>query len=462
MLAKQDDLSWGRRTDRTVHKGLDDEKTVFKKPFAAPGRVIIRAIGADHSFYHGSDLSHNSTGVISHSVISSAPVKVKRKALSVLLILFIGAISLVACSNAKVSPKVDIQPLATDTRVPIVPGPTSQPQKTEDQTQPPPTRQNTSDNTTRPTATNGEPPPTALVGDPTPESAAPAVHQHIIQPGETLLGIAMEYGVSMAAIQLANGLGSSIDLIAGQTLSIPGSTQWLNESYFWTVHVVRSGETLVGLASAYDLTVDEILRVNAIADPALIHVEQHLVMPLAQLVMLNSPQPTATTAPTAAPAVAKAQAVPAAVEPETELAPAAAPPPSLPAGPADWPTYILARINQVRTEHGLNTLTLAPELNSAAQAHAEDCARRGWGSHVGSDGAVLKTRLERAGYPSRNWGENWVQALNAKRGFEWWYGEIPPNDPHRRNILSPYYAEIGIGIAQTTWGYIFVTDFGRR
>lgn len=323
---------------------------------------------------------------------------------------------------------------------------------------------------------------TALVANPTPDSPTPAVHQHIIQPGETLLGIAMQYGVSMAAIQLANGMGDSIDLLAGQTLSIPGSTQWLNESRFWIVHVVRSGETLVGVADAYDLTVDQILRVNAIADPALIQVDQQLVMPLAQLVMLNSPQPTATTAPaTAAPAVADAGVGPNTGEPETELAaasvnaeppsvetrpkpapPPAAPPPGLPAGPADWPTYILARINQVRAEHGLNTLTLVPELNAAAQAHAEDCARRGWGSHVGSDGAVLKTRLERAGYIGRNWGENWVQALNAERAFDWWYGEIPPNDPHRRNILSPYYTEIGIGITQTTWGFIFITDFGRR
>ena len=92
----------------------------------------------------------------------------------------------------------------------------------------------------------------------------------------------------------------------------------------------------------------------------------------------------------------------------------------------------------------------------------EDCARRGWGSHVGSDGAVLKTRLERSGYFGANWGENWVQAPNAERAFEWWYGEIPPNDPHRRNILSPRYTEIGIGIVETGRGYIFVTDFGRR
>jgi uncharacterized protein YkwD len=289
--------------------------------------------------------------------------------------------------------------------------------------------------------------------------------QHTIQAGDTLLGVAMVYDVSMAAIQLANDMADSIDLIAGQALSVPGSTQWPEESHFWIVHVVQPDETLVGVASAYDLTVDEILRVNAIADPDLIHRGQQLVLPLRQLVASRSLHPTATPVAIAA---ANAQATPdtAASETATESAPdthpTATPPTSMPSGPADWPVYILARINQVRAEHGLNPLTLVPELSYAAQAHAEDCARRGWGSHVGTDGAVLKTRLERVGYVGNNQGENWVQALNAQRAFEWWYGEIPPNDPHRRNILSPYYTEIGIGVAGTGWGYIFVTDFGRR
>jgi len=319
---------------------------------------------------------------------------------------------------------------------------------------------------------------TPTQSEPTPEPTTPAFIQYAIQPGDTLLGIALEFGVSMASIQLANGMGSAVGLMAGQTLSVPGSTQWLDEGHFWAVHVVQSGETLVGVASAYDLAVDDILRVNAVADPDMIHINQQLVIPLTRLVTLARQQPTVT-----APAIAVAAATDApkptlpnqsgtasevVTETEAIAAPEAAPPPTAvpvpaqPAGQADWSGYILARINQVRAEHGLNMLNVAPELTLAAQAHAQDCATRGWGSHVGSDGAVLKTRLDRAGYTGPNRGENWVQARNAERAFDWWYGEIPPNDPHRRNILSPHYAEIGIGIAQTDSGYIFVTDFGHR
>jgi uncharacterized protein YkwD len=281
----------------------------------------------------------------------------------------------------------------------------------------------------------------------------------------------------MAAIQLANGMGDSIDLFAGETLNIPGNTQWPGENYFWVVHVVRPGETLAGLSGLYGLTVDGILRVNAIADPDLIQVDQKLVVPLTQLVTLRTLRATVAPAaiaalPVPANADSAAASTGAAAAPQTsgtspETPPAAPiatplPPPGMPAGATDWPTYILARINQARAEHGLAALTLSPELTYAAQAHAEDCARRGWGSHVGSDGAVLRTRVERAGYLGRGWGENWVEAPHAERAFEWWYGEVAPNDPHRRNILGPRYSEVGIGIAAFSRGYMFVTDFGSR
>jgi hypothetical protein len=39
--------------------------------------------------------------------------------------------------------------------------------------------------------------------------------------------------------------------------------------------------------------------------------------------------------------------------------------------------------------------------------------------------------------------------------------EVPPNDPHRRTLLHTWFTEIGVGIAETTWGYYYIADFGR-
>lgn len=422
-------------------------------------------------------------------MVSFFAVDNNRVILNLRSVVTIAVLWLTACGSARVPLITEEILLPSETPTVILPQPTYMLQTTVDSAPQAESGGNLVDSPGPIALTDTQPTPTALsiasipTEEPTAIPTTPSVLRHTVQRGETLLGLAMEFGVSMAAIQLTNAMGDSIDLTAGDNLSIPGSTQWPGESRFWVVHVVQTGETLVGLSSAYGLTMDDILRVNAIADPSLIHAGQYLVVPVAQLMLATAPRATSTPGHTtvaasvgAASVVADVQASPAPgpsetlpdststpTQPPPAATPtAAAPPPALPPAPTDWSAYILARINQVRAEHGLNTLTQVPELNLAAQAHAEDCAQRGWGSHVGSDGAVLKTRLERAGYFGRNQGENWVQAQNAETAFDWWYGEIPPNDAHKRNILSPYYTEIGIGIAKIRRGFIFVTDFGRR
>ena len=103
-----------------------------------------------------------------------------------------------------------------------------------------------------------------------------------------------------------------------------------------------------------------------------------------------------------------------------------------------------------------------PSLPSAAQAHADDCAQRNRGSHVGSDGAKLAARLARVGYAARTSSENWANAQSVGHTFGMWLNEPKGRDPHRRNILNPRFNEIGIGVAKGSWGYYFIADFGGR
>ncbi len=49
-----------------------------------------------------------------------------------------------------------------------------------------------------------------------------------------------------------------------------------------TVHVVRPGDTLLGLAAAYDTTASALVQANALADANLIYVDQRLLVPLGQ------------------------------------------------------------------------------------------------------------------------------------------------------------------------------------
>jgi len=292
--------------------------------------------------------------------------------------------------------------------------------------------------------------PTATVASTLPEATATPV-AYTVQPGDTLLGLAMQYGVPMAAIQLSNRLGETTALRAGQVLLIPSAAEWAGASPFWVVHVVQPGETLSGIAQVYGLDLAALQEANRLEETDLLRVGQELVLPLEAPLVAEAP-PTATPLPLAPPASTPAPAVTVAPPP---------PPPPPPADVAAWPQEVARLINEVRAQHGLPPLAFNATLALAAQAHADDCAARGWCSHTGSDGADIKTRILRAGYVPASWAECWAQSLTPQGAVEMWMNETPPNDPHRRTLLTVWQTEIGVGVARTGWGYYFIADFGR-
>jgi len=287
-------------------------------------------------------------------------------------------------------------------------------------------------------------------------SPSPTPLTHTVQPGDTLLGLARQYGVPMAAIQLANGMGESTVVQMGQALSIPPQAGWEGGSAFWVIHVVRAGETLVGIAHAHGLEAATLRAANELADADLIRVGQELVLPLDGPAAALAPAPSATPVPLPSPAPALATS-PAELAPSPTTAPAAPPPADVSA----WPRETVRLINDVRARHGLPPLAYDETLARAAQAQANDCAQRGWCSHTGSDGSDIKTRILRAGYEPASWAECWAQRQTPQGAVDIWMDEVPPDDPHRRTLLTTWLSEIGVGVAQTTWGYYFIADFGR-
>jgi len=290
--------------------------------------------------------------------------------------------------------------------------------------------------------------------------------EHTVQAGDTLLGLATQYDVPMAAIQLQNDMGDSLVVQVGQTLSIPPRNGWGDAPRFWVVHVVQAGETLVGIAQAYGLQAADIEAVNGVADADLIVVGQELVLPLAAPAAPRTPIPPPTDTPipssTPAPTLALTHTAPLTLSSSTTSpTPTGAPVAALPADVAVWPRETARLIDEVRAQHGLPPLVYDETLALAAQAHADDCARRGWCSHTGSDGSDIKTRILRTGYQFTGWAECWAQRQTPQGAVDVWMDETPPNDPHRRTLLTTWLTEIGVGVAETTWGYYFIADFGR-
>ena len=292
--------------------------------------------------------------------------------------------------------------------------------------------------------------------------------QHTVEPGDTLLALALRYSVPMAAIQLANDRGTSTIVQAGQTLSIPPTESWEGAAPFWVLYEVMPGDTLLGLKETYDVEVETVRAVNGMSDDT-IRVGQTLILPLDGPVA-QAPDPTATSVPptaTTIPPTATVLPPAATAAPPTAApteAPTVAPPPPAAPPPADvaaWPREVVRLMNEVRAAHGLPPMAYNETLARAAQGHANDCMQRGWCSHTGSDGAYIKERLERVGYTGAGWAECWAQRLTPQGAIDIWMDEVPPNDPHRRTLLSTWLTEVGVGVAQTDWGYYFIADFGR-
>lgn len=102
---------------------------------------------------------------------------------------------------------------------------------------------------------------------------------HIVQPGDTLYGIAQAYGVEAAAIINANNIANGNQLRAGQQLVIPGITQLDAARARGRVHIVQSGESLTSIAVLYGVTAQEVIEFNGISNPDTIYVGQQLIIP---------------------------------------------------------------------------------------------------------------------------------------------------------------------------------------
>jgi uncharacterized protein YkwD len=151
--------------------------------------------------------------------------------------------------------------------------------------------------------------------------------------------------------------------------------------------------------------------------------------------------------------------------------------PAAPASSAILSGYeldIVRRMNAIRMARGLRALRVSRQLSAAAAYHTNQMGLRGFFEHESADGADFWKRIERF-YPSRYarswsvgenilWGSPEISASAAVR--EWMQ-----SPPHRANILSREWREVGLGAAHFASApgpyrggpvTIVTADFGAR
>ncbi len=103
---------------------------------------------------------------------------------------------------------------------------------------------------------------------------------------------------------------------------------------------------------------------------------------------------------------------------------------------------LLAGTNNARSANGLAPLNLNSQLNSSAQAKAQDMADKNYWAHVSPDGTQPWYFFDQAGYAYIRAGENLAYGFMTSQGaVDGWM-----NSPsHRANMLGDYY-DVGFGI----------------
>ncbi len=106
---------------------------------------------------------------------------------------------------------------------------------------------------------------------------APGEKVHVVQPGENLFRISLYYGLSYRTVAAANGIINPDLIYPGQRLIIPSEVA--AEPTGERIHVVQPGENLFRIALNYGVTVEALAVANDISNVNLIYPGQRLVIP---------------------------------------------------------------------------------------------------------------------------------------------------------------------------------------
>lgn len=126
-------------------------------------------------------------------------------------------------------------------------------------------------------------------------AAMPALGQdnvHVVQPGENLFRISLQYGVTMTELAQVNGITNTWQIFAGQQLIIPGIAPAVEQPAVSEpiapqneepaqpaeYHTIGRGENLASIARQYGLSAEALARLNNISNPDMIYAGQRLLI----------------------------------------------------------------------------------------------------------------------------------------------------------------------------------------
>ncbi len=125
-------------------------------------------------------------------------------------------------------------------------------------------------------------PEPALEERPAPSEDAGPTELYVVEPGDTLSTIATMFETTVDELLRLNDLPEPSLVYTGQSLLVPQRAQPPpeDESPETTVHVLQVGETLATIAASYGTTIEAILELNDLADPNVIPAGESILVPV--------------------------------------------------------------------------------------------------------------------------------------------------------------------------------------
>jgi LysM repeat protein len=101
---------------------------------------------------------------------------------------------------------------------------------------------------------------------------------HVVRAGQTLSGIASRYGIPVQQIVAANGIAGGV-IYTGQQLLLVPSAGAASSSAGGGKHTVRSGDTLSSIAQHFGVSLRALQAANGITNPNLLRIGRVLTVP---------------------------------------------------------------------------------------------------------------------------------------------------------------------------------------
>ncbi len=125
----------------------------------------------------------------------------------------------------------------------------------------------------------------------------------------------------------------------------------------------------------------------------------------------------------------------------------------------DLERMMFSLVNEDRARYGKSMLTLDPELSRIARIKANDMLSNGYFAHVSPTYGNIRQMLSSFGVSYRAASENIARSrsvYHAEAAF------LSSSTGHRQTLLSSAWTKVGIGIAVTPQGFVYVSQVFAR